>query len=118
LVDVIEFLLNHRHDNELRNSLTALELERGRTVVDQQHMDLTAVPGIDHTGPIDHANPVASRKAGSWRHKADMAFGDSHRKAGRHHCPLLGLDPMVAASVEIHPCITRMGMAGERKLGI
>ena len=51
--------------------------------IDEQHLDLSAVVGVDCAGRIEHSEPVTCREAGTRPHLAFMVFGKRDRDAGR-----------------------------------
>ena len=81
-------------------------------VVDQHGLDLTAVPGVDHAGTIDHRDAVTHREPRARRHESDVPGGNGNRDAGRDHGPLSRRQYPVLAREQV-----RSGVAVVSRLG-
>ncbi len=80
-----------RHD-ELGDPLPALERDRLLAMVDEDHLELSSVAGIDETWAIHHTDAMAECEARAGHHESGMALGDRHSKAGRDERPLTWLE--------------------------
>ena len=54
LCDLDETGRHHRQHHQLGDPITPVERDRFDPVIDQDHPDLPPVPGVDHSGGIDH----------------------------------------------------------------
>src|SRR5579885_1693667 len=90
--------------DQLRHALAAHERHRRRAEVDQDHLDLAAVVGIDRAGAVEHGEAVLQ---GEPRARPDLrlvALGKSQRDAGRHRRALARIERqrLVERRYQIH----------------
>ena len=72
------------HD-QLRDAIAALEDDRSvQIVVDQTHLDLPAVAGVDGARGVDHRQSRFRGQARTWVYQADGPQRQSERDTGPH----------------------------------
>ena len=112
-------MLDRLHD-ELGDAFTAGDLERlGRIVVDQAHLQLTAVAGVDQPRGVQDGDPVLERKTASRLDQAGVALRKRDRDAGGDEGPTTGGGKGdVLSGDQIDTGVTRSGVGRERQVGI
>ena len=112
-------MLDRLHD-ELGDAFTAGDLERfGRIVVDQAHLQLTAVAGVDQARGVQDGDPVLERKTAPRLDQAGVALRKRDRDAGGDEGPTTGGGKGdVLSGDQIDTGVTRSGVGRERQVGI
>jgi len=112
-------VLDRLHD-ELGDAFTAGDLERlGRIVVDQAHLQLTAVAGVDQPRGVQDGDPVLERKTAPRLDQACVALRKRDRDAGGDEGPTTGGSKGdVLSGDQIDTGVTRSGVGRERQVGI
>ena len=103
-----------RHDHQLGDPVTAGDVAALPTVIDKHHADLPPISGIDKTRGIDQPHPVPARQPATREHQPGVACRYSHSHSGINRGVISRLQPDREASVQIKPCIGRMGTTGRR----
>lgn len=103
-----------RHDHQLGDPVTAGDVASLPTVIDKHHADLPAITGIDDTRGVDQPHPVPARQPATREHQPGVAFRYSHSHSGVNRGVLPRLQANRETSVQIKPCIGRMGATGRR----
>ncbi len=103
-----------RHDHQLGDPITAGDVTSLPTVIDQHHADLPAIAGIDETRGVDQSHPEPASQPAAGKHQPGMAFRYSHGHSGIDRGKVSRLQPDGEASVQIKPCIGRMGAGRQR----
>lgn len=85
-----------------------------RIEVDQRHLDLAAIAGVDRTGAVHDRKTYARSQTGPGMNQADHAVRDSHRDTGWNQAALPGGQLDVLGAVQINSGITVVGAAGHR----
>ena len=112
-------MLDRLHD-ELGDAFTAGDLERlGRIVVDQAHLQLTAVAGVDQPRGVQDGDPVLERKTAPRLDQACVALRKRDRDAGGDEGPTAGGSKGdVLSGDQVDTGVTRSGVGRERQVGI
>jgi len=112
-------VLDRLHD-ELGDAFTAGDLERlGRIMVDQAHLQLTAVAGVDQPRGVQDGDPVLERKTAPRLDQACVALRKRDRDAGGDEGPTAGGSKGdVLSGDQIDTGVTRSGVGRERQVGI
>ena len=112
-------MLDRLHD-ELGDAFTAGDLERlGRIMVDQAHLQLTAVAGVDQPRGVQDGDPVLERKTAPRLDQACVALRKRDRDAGGDEGPTTGGGKGdVLSGDQIDTGVTRSGVGRERQVGI
>ena len=112
-------MLDRLHD-ELGDAFTAGDLERlGRIMVDQAHLQLTAVAGVDQPRGVQDGDPVLERKTAPRLDQACVALRKRDRDAGGDEGPTAGGSKGdVLSGDQIDTGVTRSGVGRERQVGI
>src|SRR5262245_51722226 len=78
-IDLLEMNGRDAGHDQLRDAIAARDAERLGTVIDQDHLHLAAIVGVDCAGRVQYGDTVLEREA---RARADLAFvalGDRER---------------------------------------
>ena len=106
-------------DQKLGNSVTAIDHDRfGGVEVDQRHLDLAAVAGINGTRTVDDRKPHARSQSRPGMDEADHSFRYRHRNPGGHQRALPRCQQDVDRAVQIDPRITGMRANRQRQITI
>ncbi len=81
-------------------------------MVDQDHLDLAAIAGVDHPGGIDDTHPVFRRQSASRSDEPDEAFGDGDGDSRRDNCTGAGRQRRTNPRLQIDTCVAWMGGHG------
>lgn len=83
LVDTDELGMDEWNDDELRDTITNLELNRLVLIqVDQRHLDLASVPRVDGSGSVDDGQTGTDGKPRPGVDEPHMPIGDGDSNAG------------------------------------
>lgn len=112
-------MLDRLHD-ELGDALTAGDLERlGRVVVDQAHLQLTAVAGVDQPRGVQDGDPVLERKTAPRLDQACVALRKRDRDACGDEGPTAGGSKGdVLSGDQVDTGVPHSGVRRERQFGI
>ena len=112
-------MLDRLHD-ELGDAFTAGDLERlGRIVVDQAHLQLTAVAGVDQPRGVQDGDPVLERKTAPRLDQACVALRKRDRDAGGDESPTAGGSKGdVLSGDQVDTGVPRSCVRRERQVGI
>ena len=112
-------MLDRLHD-ELGDAFTAGDLERlGRIVVDQAHLQLTAVTGVDQPRGVQDGDPVLERKTAPRLDQACVALRKRDRDAGGDEGPTAGGSKGdVLSGDQVDTGVPRSCVRRERQVGI
>jgi len=106
-------------DHKLRNPVAPPELDRLLGIgVQQNHLDLATVPGIDGAWRIDDGHAAAGGQAGTWMHEPCVPIRQRNAHAGADHGPLPRLKHCVRCDVKITAGVARMGALRQRQVWI
>jgi len=87
----VEHRAGHALDDELRDPVAALELDRLSGVgVEQRHPDLATVPRVHGSRRIHDRDPVLRGQPRAGMHERGVPVRQRDGHAGRHHRPLAG----------------------------
>ena len=84
--------------------------------VQEHHLHLAAVAGIDQPGRVDEADPVPRRQSRPRENEARPAVGDRHRDPCTHARALAGLEPGGLCRVEVEPRVPGMRAGRSHRL--
>ena len=102
-------------DQKLRDAVAATQHDRSTGVeVDQLHLDLAAISGIDGAGGVDDRQSQARGQTGARVNQTHHALRDCHRDAGGNQSPLPGGQFDVFGAVQIHAGIALVRPCGPR----
>ena len=119
LVHLDELDLGDREDDELRDAHPRLDHERlARVGVQERHLELAAVAGVDQAGRVDERDAVTRREAGARLDEAGIALGDRDGEAGRDERPLAGRQLDVLARGEVESRVAVVGALGDDGVGM
>ena len=107
-------------DDQLRDALAPLDEEILVGVgVDQQHLELAAIAGIDETGRVETGHAVLECQPTAGLDEAGVALGDRDRGTGGDEgtATAVGQQHIVAGD-EVGAGITWSGVGGQRQIGI
>ncbi len=112
-------MLDRLHD-ELGDAFTAGDLERlSRIVVDQAHLQLTAVAGVDQPRGVQDGDPVLERKTAPRLDQACVALRKRDRDAGGDEGPTAGGSKGdVLSGDQVDTGVPRSCVRRERQVGI
>ena len=112
-------MLDRLHD-KLGDAFTAGDLERlGRIVVDQAHLQLTAVAGVDQPRGVQDGDPVLERKTAPRLDQACVALRKRDRDAGGDEGPTAGGSKGdVLSGDQVDTGVPRSCVRRERQVGI
>jgi oligoribonuclease len=112
-------VLDRLHD-ELGDAFTAGDLERlSRIVVDQAHLQLTAVAGVDQPRGVQDGDPVLERKTAPRLDQAGVALRKRDRDAGGDEGPTAsGSKGDVLSGDQVDTGVPRSCVRRERQVGI
>jgi len=112
-------VLDRLHD-ELGDAFTAGDLERlSRIVVDQAHLQLTAVAGVDQPRGVQDGDPVLERKTAPRLDQACVALRKRDRDAGGDESPTAGGSKGdVLSGDQVDTGVPRSCVRRERQVGI
>ena len=112
-------MLDCLHD-ELGDAFTAGDLERlGRIMVDQAHLQLTAVAGVDQPRGVQDGDPVLERKTAPRLDQACVALRKRDRDAGGDEGPTAGGSKGdVLSGDQVDTGVPRSCVRRERQVGI
>jgi len=97
-------------DHKLRNPVAPPELDRLLGIgVQQNHLDLATVPGIDGAWRIDDGHAAAGGKAGARMHEPGVPIRQRNAHAGTDHGPFSRLKQRVRSDVQVTASVARMG---------
>ena len=84
----------------------------GRVGVDEQHLELVAVPGVDETGRVQQRDAVPQREPAARLHEAGVPDGDGDRDARRHERPAAARrERRILASAQVGAGVALSGVA-------
>ena len=72
----------HRRHHHLRDAVAAADLERRVAVIDEDHLDLAAIVGIDRARRIEHRHAVLGREPRTRPDLRLVALGQRDGEAG------------------------------------
>ena len=106
-------------DDELGDPVAAVEHDRlPRVEVDERHLDLAAVAGVDRAGRVDQRHAVLHREPGPRVHEGGVPLGQRDRDAGREQHALprraLGVD----GGDEVDAGVARVRVRRQRHVGV
>jgi hypothetical protein len=109
-----------RLDHELRDPIAAVHLVRGHGIqVDEQHLELVAVSGVDETGTVQQRHTGTQRQPRSGQHETRVADGDRDGDTGGHERPSTARGKHgVLTSEQIEPGIAGTRVRRQRQVGI
>ncbi len=112
-------MLDRLHD-ELGDAFTAGDLERlGRIVVDQAHLQLSSVAGVDQPRGVQDGDPVLERKTAPRLDQACVALRKRDRDAGGDEGPTAGGSKGdVLSGDQVDTGVPRSCVRRERQVGI
>ena len=87
-------------------------------MIDQQHLDLAPVTGIDQTGRIHQPDSAGAGMPAAWKHEAGVARWDGDRDPGRDCSPLPRKENDLAASLQIEARVALVSGHRRRYTGI
>lgn len=106
-------------DQQLGDPVAAAHHDRrGRVEVDQRHLDLAAIAGVDGARTVDDRKPHSRSQSGPRMHQADHPVRDRDGDTGAHQGPLPGIEGDVFGAVEIDPRVAVVCTAGQREPGV
>lgn len=98
--------LNH----QLGDPIAAPQPDRGgRVEVDQRHLDLPAVTGVDGAGAVDDRQSQSRSQSGTRVNQAHHAVRDCHRDAGGNQSALPGTQFDILGGIKIHTGVAVVG---------
>jgi hypothetical protein len=75
-------------DHELGDPFASFDDDLGgRVGVDEQHLQLPAVSGVNEAGGVEARDTVSGRQPAAGLHKSGVPIGDRHSDSGRHQHP-------------------------------
>lgn len=86
--------------------------------IDQRHLDFAAIARIDGSRAVDDRKPKPRGQPRTGVNQTDHPVRDGDRNAGSHQGPMPGLQLDLLRAVEIHPGVSVVGAAGQRKLRV
>jgi hypothetical protein len=99
----------HTLYHELGDSVATLNANRAFTIsVQQDHLDLATVPGINGAGRVDDRYSMLGRQAGSRVHEGGIPIRQRDRYTGADNGPLAGLKLEVGGREQVTSGITWM----------
>lgn len=106
-----------RRDDELGNPRAARDRHRRGPQVDDQHVDLVAVVGVDGAGCVEQAESAAQGEPAARTELGFVACGDGQREAGRNQGATQGFEHDVGRDVgrDVHPGRAGRHVARQRK---
>ena len=111
--------LLHLLDDQLGDPVAAGQVDRlPRVEVDQQHLDLAAVAGVDGPGRVDDRHPEPGGEPGARVHQGDVPVRQRDRDAGRHQRPLPRLEVHVDGRHQVGAGVTGVGVRRERDVRV
>ena len=87
-------------------------------VVDEQHLDLAAVAGVDRAGRVDHPDAELVRQSRARVHERRVPGRQRDRHPGRHHRPLARLQHHVLGGHQVGAGVAGMGVRRQRQVGV
>ena len=106
-------------EDQLGDPVAAAQLDRlGEVVVDQQHLHLAAVAGVDGAGGVHDRQPVPGGQPRARVHQRDVPLGHRDRDPGRHQRPLPRRQGHVDGGHQVGAGVAGMGVRRERELGV
>ena len=104
-------------DHELRDAVAATDADGGTAEVDEQHLDLAPVVGVDRPGRVEERQAVAVRETAARPDLPLVPGRDGHREPRRHEAPLAGAQHDVGGDVgrEVHAGRSGRHVARQRK---
>jgi len=112
-IDLDELRSLHTLDHELSDAVAPMQRQRHRrVVVDDDHLDLASIAGVDRAGCIDQAEAGACREPGTRMHERGVAGRQGDRETGRHDSTHSGFEGHILGRHEVGT-----GIAGQRVLG-
>ena len=116
LPDHLPHLLHH----ELRDALAALDVVVAVGVgVEQHHLDLAAVRGVDEAGRVHDADAVLQREAAAGHDEAGPSRRDRDRDTGRDQCSSAAcFDDDVRSCAQVEPGVAGVGVRREGQVGV
>jgi hypothetical protein len=79
-------------------------------VIDEEHLELAAVAGVDESGRVQHRHALLHRQSGAGQHEAGVTSGNGHGETGGNQAPLAGLEPRELGGAEIEAGVSRLGI--------
>ena len=106
-------------DHQLRDPIATPDgNRRGRVKIDQRHLDLAAVPGINGARAVDNRKSNARSQTGSRVNQTHHAVRNSHRDAGGHQRPLTRGQFDVMGAEQVNAGVTLVGSARHRQIAV
>jgi L-seryl-tRNA(Ser) seleniumtransferase len=111
--DVLDLL-----DDELGDAVTTADREvLVRVGVDQDDLQLVAVPAVDQARGVRRGDAVTKGVAAARQHEPGVAEGDRHGDPGGHQGPApTGIEHHVDRRSQVEPGVTLMGVVGQLEL--
>jgi hypothetical protein len=108
-----------RLDDELGDPVTAAKLDRCCAIgVDDDHLDLTSIAGVDGAGSVDQGQPVAESQAGSRMDKSGIPRRERHRNAGPDAGSFAWRELDILGAEQIGPRVAVVGICRRRQLRV
>src|SRR5215470_9748528 len=118
-LDLMEYRAGHLLDDELGNPVPSPEPDRLSAVgVEQGHLDLATVPGIDRAWRIDNGDPVPGSEPGAGVDEGRVPVRQGDRDPGGHYRPLPRGQRDVHRREQVHARIAGVRPGGQRQLGV
>jgi hypothetical protein len=77
-------------------------------MVDQDHLQLTPVPGVHQARSIHHTDTVTDGEAAPRNHEAGVALRNGNRDTRRNERPLTRFQAHIDARIQVEARVTRM----------
>jgi hypothetical protein len=109
----------HTLYHELGDSVATVKADRALTVsVQQDHLDLATVPGINGAGSVDDRYAKLGRQARSRVHEGGIPIRERNRYTGTDYGALSGLKLDVGGREQVAAGVTRMSPPRQRQARI
>lgn len=82
--------------------------------IDQRHLDLSTVPGIDRPGTVHDRQADAAGQTRTRMDQSDHSVRNGDGDPGRHQGPVAGRQVHIDGTEQVHTCIAVVGPAGQR----
>jgi hypothetical protein len=117
-LDGEELRRHERYDDELGDTLTALDRDRIVAVVDQDDLQFAAIARVQNAGSVDDADTITSGETAPRGDKTHVALGQGHGDSRRHERTLSGTEHEVIPRPQVDAGVSRVRRSGKRKTGI
>src|SRR5262249_10810080 len=117
-VHLHQLYLGHRLHHELSDALAPREVDGLAAVVDQEHLELAAIAGVDEARCVEHGDALLHGEARARQHEPGVARRDGDGEPRRHETSLARLEARAFRCAQVEARVAWPGVDRQRESSV